>query len=470
MNWGEIDGATVIDERTDMLRVKSAFVTYSRKMRFCFSTVSDTGDLNLPLSYVLWAHPWDQSSAVLKYIKSEQAEVEQCKIDGIADVQEFCDTVVDMAYKDAKIKKRFKVFINPFGGKGQAVQIWENQAEPIFAAGNCEYEIVCTEYQNHAREVIRQMDFNTVDAIISVGGDGLLHEILNGVAERKDHLEAFETPICMIPGGTGNAFGFNATKTKHPGLAAFRILKGIPTHYDLLSFTQKGKRCVSFLTANYGIVADADIGTDNLRFMGENRAVLGFLMRLFRTPDWKCRVDMDVVSSNREEIRRMYLRTLPSGSILEREIPKPLQRDRDLTNLQYGDETSPIPENWVSLDIPDLVVFCAGKLQYIAPDVRMFPTVRNDDGTIDIGIVRSTDFRSSLMDMFSKVETGKHFYNDTLEYYKVRAFRFTPILTESSHFFALDGESYPVAPFQCEVLPSLGTTLSPLGSFLLPPI
>ena len=46
---------------------------------------------------------------------------------------------------------------------------------------------------------------------------------------------------------------------------------------DLFSVTQGGKRTVSFMSQSLGLMADLDIGTENLRWMGDARFVFGFL-------------------------------------------------------------------------------------------------------------------------------------------------------------------------------------------------
>lgn len=38
---------------------------------------------------------------------------------------------------------------------------------------------------------------------------------------------------------------------------------------DLCSFTQKDKRVLSFLSQAIGLMAELDIGTEHLRFMGD---------------------------------------------------------------------------------------------------------------------------------------------------------------------------------------------------------
>jgi sphingosine kinase len=52
---------------------------------------------------------------------------------------------------------------------------------------------------------------------------------------------------------------------------------GQPMKVDLFSITQGEKRTVSFMSQAVGLMADLDIGTDNLRWMGDTRFIYGLL-------------------------------------------------------------------------------------------------------------------------------------------------------------------------------------------------
>jgi hypothetical protein len=46
---------------------------------------------------------------------------------------------------------------------------------------------------------------------------------------------------------------------------------------DILSILQSGKRSFSFLSQCVGLMADLDLGTEHLRWMGSNRFIYGYL-------------------------------------------------------------------------------------------------------------------------------------------------------------------------------------------------
>jgi sphingosine kinase len=52
-------------------------------------------------------------------------------------------------------------------------------------------------------------------------------------------------------------------------------MAGQPMKVDLFSMTQNGTRTLSFMSQAVGLMADLDIGTENLRWMGDTRFIVG---------------------------------------------------------------------------------------------------------------------------------------------------------------------------------------------------
>lgn len=52
------------------------------------------------------------------------------------------------------------------------------------------------------------------DALVSVSGDGLIHEVMNGFAQHPLSAEAFKIPIAPIPAGSGNGTCLNLLGVK----------------------------------------------------------------------------------------------------------------------------------------------------------------------------------------------------------------------------------------------------------------
>lgn len=53
-----------------------------------------------------------------------------------------------------------------------------------------------------AVDIVKQMVLENYDGIMCVGGDGIVHEVINGLARREDACDAlFNLPIATIPAG-----------------------------------------------------------------------------------------------------------------------------------------------------------------------------------------------------------------------------------------------------------------------------
>lgn len=87
--------------------------------------------------------------------------------------------------------------VNPISGGGKALKIVENIKE-VCAKEKMEYEIHFTDKRGDATKIARRY-FLSRNVIYSVGGDGTLNEVVNGLVGSKNML-------CVIPCGSGNDF------------------------------------------------------------------------------------------------------------------------------------------------------------------------------------------------------------------------------------------------------------------------
>jgi sphingosine kinase len=71
-----------------------------------------------------------------------------------------------------------------------------------------------TKHQGHAVKIASEIQLDDFDAILAVSGDGTLHEIINGLAQHKEPMNAFKMPIAAIPAGSGNAMSLNLMGAK----------------------------------------------------------------------------------------------------------------------------------------------------------------------------------------------------------------------------------------------------------------
>lgn len=87
--------------------------------------------------------------------------------------------------------------VNRISGKGQAYELIALISK-IAQEKNIDYHIEVTQYAGHAQKLAEIYSKQKDIYLYSVGGDGTLSEVLNGISEG--------TPLAVIPAGSGNDF------------------------------------------------------------------------------------------------------------------------------------------------------------------------------------------------------------------------------------------------------------------------
>ncbi|XP_066568884.1 sphingosine kinase 2 [Amia ocellicauda] len=124
----------------------------------------------------------------------------QCLLAGVpvSASTEFCRSLLPRP-------RRLLLLVNPFSGRGQAMQLCQSHILPMIREAGISYNLIQTERQYHARDLVREISLPEWDGIVIVSGDGLLHEVVNGLMSRPDWREAIRTPLGVLPCGSGNA-------------------------------------------------------------------------------------------------------------------------------------------------------------------------------------------------------------------------------------------------------------------------
>ncbi|EIN07333.1 hypothetical protein PUNSTDRAFT_144839 [Punctularia strigosozonata HHB-11173 SS5] len=387
--------------------------------------------------------------------------------------KEWADALMHLAYEALGIKRKrsLRVLVNPHGGKGKAVAIYNKKVAPIFAAAQSTVDLTHTTHAKHAVSLAQSLPLDTFDALVAVSGDGLLHECINGLATHSvSPARALKIPLAPIPTGSGNGTSLNLLGIDQGFdvcAAALNVLKGRPMPMDLFSITQDGKRSFSYMTQCVGLMAELDLGTENLRWMGDTRFIVGFLRGLLSMKPTPVTLSMKVVVQDKNEMvsalqsARAHPTTYGDAS-----APAAIGSDdapaRDanevLPPLQYTTDE----EGWTTFDKPLLFVY-AGQAPYVGRDLMQFPVALPNDGLIDIAAQELTN-RSDMLSAMDGAEMGETFWLKSQHYFKAHAYRISPT-PGSKGYVSIDGEAYEWKPFAVEVHPSLATFLSPDGRF-----
>lgn len=423
---------------------------------------ADLQDLEIVINY---AHPAAKNvvrPAIISYLVD--------KIDR-KQVLAWIEKLLGKAYGESQRRKRIKVLINPFGGKGSAPKWYARDIEPIFLAAKCEVDVERTQFKGHAIEIAEKLNVDNYDVVASCSGDGLPHEVFNGLAKKADARTALaKIAVAQLPCGSGNAMSWNLNGTDSTSMAALAVVKGIRTPMDLVSITQGDQRYLSFLSQAFGIVAEVDLATEHLRWLGDARFTYGFLKRLLRKTIWPCDIAVKVEIDSKDEIRNHYRNEIDSRASMEerrRQLPisnasgPQLELTEGLPDLRFGTVTDPLPEGWELVPQEHMGNFYCGNMTYMAADLPFFCAGLPHDGYMDLVTIRGDIPATASVKLLLDVEKNGIFDNPLLNYSKISGYRLIP--RGSDGYISIDGESVPWSPFQAEVHRGLGTVLSRNG-------
>ena len=451
---------------------------------------------------------------------------------GLADeAKGWAERLMEAAYTNVKPYRKLKVLINPVGGPGKALPLFQSRIRPVLEAAGCIMNVTVTTHVNHGLEIAQTLSLEEgYDAIVCVSGDGMLHEVLNGLAQRADAREALQTPVAPIPTGSGNAVALNllgVAEGFNLALACLNLIKGQVMPLDVCSITQPAdaldaptvrppKRQAgarngrasqgaaspvslnsaptapytihySFLSQAIGLMADVDLGTEDMRALGDTRFVLGYIGGVLSNKE--CEVDIYVKmghrgTRNKQEMRER-MKAAKGGDHIDRAteenvaalrngpVTDALPGGPDLPTLDVRDPSWPSsllkreegddsggqaldPLQWYRVD-SSISALYAGTIPYVARDLLQFPYSFPGDDCVDLALQLQGGGRGAKLRAITTAETGAVVYDPALVYLKVEAYRVVPRLEAGNKklkkggLISIDGEHRPYRSFQVEV-------------------
>ncbi|MCK4577263.1 MAG: hypothetical protein KAU50_00645 [Candidatus Marinimicrobia bacterium] len=282
--------------------------------------------------------------------------------------------------------------MNPYGGKKKGPALMR-QIKPVFDAAGIELDIIESEYHRHAWGIIQGMDPKRVDGIAGIGGDGTLHELVNGLLSRAD---GAQIPIGMVAGGSGNSF-MESLKCLDPIDAAQRMTAGHSRPIDVASVSLGGEKTVySCNIVGWGLVTDIMITADKFRWMGGAQYTFAAAVEVLKGRKRKARVLVD------------------------------------------GEELS-----------GKFIFVLACNTPFTGRSMLMAPRAQLSDGHIDLLIVKKAP-RMKVLRLLPKVFDGGHVTSPLLEYRYVKEFTFIP---EEDEPVNIDGELAGYTPINLKMIP-----------------
>eukprot|EP00536_Pseudo-nitzschia_multiseries_P003328 jgi/Psemu1/252532/estExt_Genewise1Plus.C_510017 len=331
-------------------------------------------------------------------------------------------------------EERLLVIVNPYSGKKTGVQVYETILLPMLEQAGISHDCLVTTHSRHAEERMKKQssksDFKDISAyngIVLVGGDGIIHEVMQGINGRSDRDEILKKiKLGAIGAGTSNGFSASlahASKENHSPLdSAFMIAKGMTSWIDLSRYETKSMSYMSFLTFSWAMIADIDIESECIRWAGFLRMDIWGVVRVLFLRKYRARFS--------------YLP--PTEEKKNQKLP-PLEQS--LTDC----------EGWVTCE-DEFIVFWVSQVTHAGEQMFHAPPCKLIDGIFHIMIVRGNVSRLRLACILLSMEHGGHYGMNGVEFVKCSAYRLQPITGGS--FNNLDGEIIESGPVQASVLPS----------------
>jgi YegS/Rv2252/BmrU family lipid kinase len=166
--------------------------------------------------------------------------------------------------------RKIKIILNPMADMGNAWRIARDLRSITEEHGGMDWS--GTVYPGHAIQLAKQAGEQGYDLVIAMGGDGTVHEVMNGLMQ----LPTERRPILgVVPAGSGNDFGHGIGAPTDAAKALHRAIHGEPSTVDLgLMTAEDGRREYFDNTLGIGFGAIVTIRSHRLPLLR------GFLMYL----------------------------------------------------------------------------------------------------------------------------------------------------------------------------------------------
>ena len=351
-------------------------------------------------------------------------------------------------------KRKILAFINPIGGKGNALTLWD-KAEKIFEQTDIEIDKIITTEFKQAYNYVLTLDPMKYDGFIACSGDGIIHEIINAIFHRNEEDKnkfLSRCAICTLPAGSGN--GLSKAISDYCGddnrveTHCYYLCKGKKKKIDVQEMQIKGleKKVYSVVAFMFGFLAECDLDSECLRCIGMFRTTLMGAVRFFCLRDY---------------FASFYYLPEDASSDLINNMP-------DInTNIEDETKYGLIKEN------DRFNMFVGNNIKFASEDLTTHPLAKLDDGFHDIfsipeskGGTRGPLLRYLIKDM----DSGDFFTDEDRKntkagyrYCKIKWWRLIPKrLREDpddvnhdynwNKCFSIDGERYDVNPIQCQTI------------------
>lgn len=353
-------------------------------------------------------------------------------------------------------ERHFLVLLNPNSGVGDSHSIYNRDCALAFQDAGIKTTILVTDRAGHASEYCEaNEDIPKLDGIVVVSGDGMMFECLQGLMKRPDWATVMRTvALGIIPAGSGNGLAHSVAhlakgRMGSPLVNAVLIAKGNKSPLDICMIDHASRgRLYSFLSLEYGIACEVDIGSEYMRSLGEVRFTLQVLKLLVNPHSTQVKLSYLPAADASSKLDSYW----DSGGSIDPQGPQSL--------LPAGSESE-----WETIE-DSVYLMWNCNVAWMSSSAHVAPASRANDGHHQICMYRKQPQRDrARIDMarfFIALDNGSHVDMPRLDVFATRAYCIDPIPpAPGKHrtMVAVDGEEVPLERMRFEILPGLATIM-----------
>lgn len=340
------------------------------------------------------------------------------------------------------------VVLNPHSGRKQGLEAWENTVKPALNATNKSFRLIESNSQGHVisyfvdniKPIITDLaqSLSTVTPgagdnettvyptsaklqIIVLGGDGTVHEIVNGILKGVEGTafvtDAFrpEVEFSVIPTGTGNAISTSLGVTSVQD-AVDRFIAGKTVPLRLMSVATQTSQLYTVVVNSYGLHCATVYDSEEFRHLGNDR---------FRQAAMKNVENLKQYEGKLSFYGPIQRYNRASASLVDTRIENNIA---EADNKKSATATLTLPGPFTYLLIT--------KQASLEPGFTPTPFAKTSDDWMDVLAVQNVG-QAEIMQMFGSTATGTHVNQDHVEYIKAKIIE---LETPTQERLCIDGE------------------------------
>ena len=295
------------------------------------------------------------------------------------------------------MKNTWYIIINPTSGNNAAKKKWK-KIVVYLDFYNISYFATFSQYKDHEGELVYDAIQKGYRKFISVGGDGTLHHIVNGIMVQK-LVEVAELKVAVIPIGTGNDW-----------VKTYRIPKNIRNAVSIIAKENSIKQDIGHLQL---LETTQSVYFNNVAGIGFD----GFVVN-------------NITKFKKYGVMAYLLGTITSF-------------------MDYKKTILTIKFNTHEISTQSLLTI-VGICKYSGGGMQLTSNVNTRDGLFDISIAKDFKFLNMLLNIF-KFFNGSIVKHKEVETYKTAQIQITA--KDEKTFIQADGELIGRGGFQATIIP-----------------